>query len=55
MAARKEHDEEGSRETDGASRPSISVCETRPGTTVFQESGNTDGWIASDCAVEVRR
>ncbi|QLH76969.1 hypothetical protein HZS55_06520 [Halosimplex rubrum] len=34
-------------------RPEISVCEGAPGTSVFLESGNTDGWIASDIAVDV--
>ena len=32
--------------------PTVSVCETCPGRTVFLESGNTDGWIASDLTVE---
>ncbi len=34
-------------------RPEISVCEGGPGTSVFIESGNTDGWIASDLTVDV--
>jgi hypothetical protein len=55
MAARREFDEESDRESDDASRPSISVCETCPGRTVFMESGNSDGWISSDHAVEPRR
>jgi hypothetical protein len=38
-----------------ADAPSVSVCESRPGRTVFIESGNTDGWIASDLTVEPRR
>jgi hypothetical protein len=32
--------------------PAVSVCESSPGRTVFMESGNTDGWIASDLTVE---
>jgi hypothetical protein len=36
-------------------RPEIAVCESTPGTSVFLESGNTDGWIASDATVEVGR
>lgn len=33
--------------------PDISVCESCPGTTVFLEAGNTDGWIASDTTVDI--
>jgi hypothetical protein len=39
-------------ESDG---PTVSVCESRPGRTVFIESGNTDGWIASDLTVDATR
>jgi hypothetical protein len=35
--------------------PEVAVCESRPGTSVFLESGNTDGWIASDVTVDVIR
>jgi hypothetical protein len=35
--------------------PDVSVCESCPGRTVFLESGNTDGWIASDTTVEITR
>jgi hypothetical protein len=35
--------------------PEIAVCETRPGKLVFLESGNTDGWIASDLTVDTIR
>ena len=35
--------------------PDICVCESCPGTLVFLESGNTDGWIASDLTVDVLR
>lgn len=33
--------------------PEITVCESAPGKTVFIESENTDGWIASDVTVDV--
>ena len=35
--------------------PEISLCESCPGTSVFLESGNTDGWIASDLTIDVTR
>lgn len=35
--------------------PEISVCGSDPETSVFLESGNTDGWIASDLTVEIRQ
>jgi len=35
--------------------PEISIRESRPGRSVFLESGNTDGWIASDLTVDVTR
>lgn len=35
--------------------PDITRCESCPEKSVFIESGNTDGWIASDFTVEVRR
>lgn len=35
--------------------PAISHCESRPGRAVFLESGNTDGWIASNMTVQVVR
>ncbi|MFD1569999.1 hypothetical protein [Halorubrum laminariae] len=35
--------------------PEISLCESCPGTSVFLESGNTDGWIASDVTIDVVR
>jgi len=40
-------------EPDTDERPEISVCESAPGKAVFLESGNTDGWIASDATVPV--
>ncbi|WP_170178682.1 hypothetical protein [Halapricum salinum] len=44
-------------DVEGASdeRPEIAVCESTPGRSVFLESDNTDGWIASDTTIEVRR
>jgi len=35
--------------------PTVTVCETRPSRSVFIEAGNTDGWIASDLTLDVRR
>lgn len=35
--------------------PVVSVCESGPETAVFLESGNTDGWIASDTTVDVTK
>jgi hypothetical protein len=35
--------------------PEISICESCPGKSVLLESGNTDGWIASDLTVDVIR
>ncbi|RJT06760.1 hypothetical protein [Halococcus sp. IIIV-5B] len=33
----------------------VSVHTTRPGRRVFVEAGNTDGWIATDLAVDLER
>lgn len=33
------------------SRPTVTVCGSSPDRAVFIESGNTDGWIATDLAV----
>lgn len=35
--------------------PHVTVCESCPGKLVFLEAGNTDGWIATDLAVEPDR
>jgi hypothetical protein len=40
-------------DADAEDRPEVSVCESAPGTAVFIESGNTDGWIASDTTLDV--
>lgn len=41
-----------SRSEDG---PELSVCESAPGTAVFIEIKNSDGWITTDEPVEVTR
>ncbi len=33
--------------------PEVRACESCPGTVVLIESGNTDGWLASDVTVTV--
>lgn len=38
-----------------ADRPAVSACETCADRVVFIEDENTDGWIAADLTVEVRR
>lgn len=55
MAAESRTHVEGEPEPDRAARPGISTCETCPGKTVFIESDNTDGWIASDLTVDLIR
>jgi len=42
-------------EPEAHDRPEITVCESSPGKSVFLESGNTDGWIASDATAPVTR
>ncbi|WP_280536267.1 hypothetical protein [Halopenitus sp. POP-27] len=37
------------------SRPAVTVSRTSPGKRVFSEADNTDGWIATDLAVEPER
>jgi len=47
---------EGSDATDEeASSPAVTAHETSPDRVVFTESGNRDGWIATDLTVELRR
>ncbi|WP_436908966.1 hypothetical protein [Halosimplex marinum] len=36
-----------------SARPEVAVRAGAPGRSVFVESGNTDGWIASDTTVEI--
>lgn len=31
----------------------VRVIETRPGRVVFTEDGNANGWIATDCVLEL--
>ncbi len=38
-----------------SSQPQITVCESCPGKAIFLEAENTDGWIASDLTVDVKR
>ena len=39
----------------GEDGPAISAYSTNPERVVFTESGNDDGWIATDLTVELRR
>lgn len=55
MAAGTQSRPERAVESDSPERPEVSVCESCPGTSIFLESGNTDGWMASDVTVEVLR
>jgi len=41
------------RESESDQMPDVTVCEGCPGRSVFIESENTDGWIASDHVVDV--
>ena len=55
-----EPDDEPARQRGGepdGSEPaaSVSAYESRPGRLVFTEEGNTEGWIATDGAVDVER
>lgn len=49
LQSRSRDDPEPATET----QPVVSVCESCPGKLVFLEAGNTDGWIATDSAVEL--
>jgi hypothetical protein len=42
-------------ESESRDAPDIAVCKSAPDTSVFLESGNTDGWIASDLTVDIPR
>lgn len=55
MAAGTQSHHDGVADTSPPVAPAVSICESCPGTAVFLESGNTDGWIASDCTVDVLR
>jgi hypothetical protein len=45
----RSHDD---RTDDRSGTPRIRACERSPGTTVFLEDGNRDGWISTDHTVE---
>lgn len=53
MAAGTQSQRETKPEVGARERPRIAVCESCPGKSVFIESGNTDGWIASDTTLDV--
>ncbi|MFD1600807.1 hypothetical protein [Halobellus rarus] len=53
VGAQSRPDPQSAREPDHS--PTITVCESRPSRSVFIEADNTDGWIASDLTVDVRR
>ncbi|WP_415380368.1 hypothetical protein [Halosimplex sp. TS25] len=55
MAAGSQSHAEQEPGRDPIDQPEITVCESAPGRSVFLESGNTDGWIASDTTLEVWR
>jgi hypothetical protein len=55
MAAGTQKHPEPVSDADCRDLPTISVCESCPGKAVFLESGNTDGWIASDTTVDLVR
>ena len=52
MAATPESDAESTPTLASADTPEIAVCEGSPGRVLFMESGNSDGWIATDFVVE---
>ena len=42
--------------TDAADQEAeICIARSRPGRTVFSESGNPDGWIGTDLVVEIEQ
>ena len=47
-------EERGDADTDAATTdaPTLTACTASPERTVLLESGNTDGWIASDLTVD---
>lgn len=55
MSTGTRSDAERDSEPDAARGPEISVCESGPDRVVFIESGNTEGWIASDHIIESTR
>ncbi|WP_396613822.1 hypothetical protein ACH9L7_18270 (plasmid) [Haloferax sp. S1W] len=55
MAAETQFHSEPHSELETHHDTEITVCESAPGKYVFLESGNTDGWIATDATVDVTR
>ncbi|WP_178917736.1 hypothetical protein [Natronomonas gomsonensis] len=55
MTARAQRRSERGVDSDADSKPEVSQCESSPGKSVFIETDNNDGWIASDLTVDVRR
>lgn len=55
MSAGTQSRTDSRRESEPDQNPDVTVCEGCPGRSVFMESENTDGWIASDHVVEVTR
>lgn len=55
MAVGTESRQETDLDSGSGETPSVSICESCPGKSVFIESGNTDGWIASDTTEEITR
>lgn len=55
MAAGTQSEQDTTLDVDPQEQPQVAVCESCPGTAVFIESGNTDGWIASDTTLDVTR
>ncbi|ELZ29897.1 hypothetical protein C474_12711 [Halogeometricum pallidum JCM 14848] len=53
MSVERRPSEESSPKSESVATPQVSVCESRPGRSVFLESGNADGWIATDLSVSV--
>ncbi|SEG60289.1 hypothetical protein [Halobellus limi] len=53
VGAQSRTDQESAGEPDHS--PTITVCASGPSRSVFIEADNTDGWIASDLTVDVRR
>jgi len=45
----------GSEQFGDDDRPTVTASRSSPGRVVFTEDGNTDGWIATDAAVEPER
>lgn len=55
MAAGTQSHAGSTSESERGENPDIFVCESAPGKAVFLESGNTEGWIASELTVDIVR